>query len=266
MSLGRIVWHELVSTDAERAADFYSKLFEWKRTSRGWEHRLTTKAPSGEDHPVASITQLPSEAADGLPSLWMVYVHVGDEGKDMDTVLTRAGDAGLEAGSRRMVRSEGASRLGFQLLAQRSAALTVPMAHNQVSSPAARNRKPMVGCFCWNQLTVHRDRVGGLAKDFEAVFGWKLSRNGEPHGTFHTGDGLPVAGWHEMDPESRSPDHWLPFVCVEDVEATIEGAEAAGGQLLAGPEHPTEKAERFAVLEDPTGGVIGIRGWVASVN
>jgi predicted enzyme related to lactoylglutathione lyase len=60
------------------------------------------------------------------------------------------------------------------------------------------------------------------------------------------------------------PD-WLGFVQVEDLDATIAHASTLGGQLVAPPSAP-ELASRFAIISDPTGGVIGIVQFVNDVN
>jgi predicted enzyme related to lactoylglutathione lyase len=57
-------------------------------------------------------------------------------------------------------------------------------------------------------------------------------------------------------PEGVSP-HWLPYVAVEDVDATIARARKLGGTIPLGPED-IPGIGRFGVLQDTTGAVVAI--------
>jgi predicted enzyme related to lactoylglutathione lyase len=47
-------------------------------------------------------------------------------------------------------------------------------------------------------------------------------------------------------------DNWLPYFKVEDVEQIIEKARQLGGSLVL-------KAEKVAILSDPTGAAFGVQ-------
>ena len=72
--------------------------------------------------------------------------------------------------------------------------------------------------------------------------------------------GRPVAGLRAKPPEgpaSCAPTAWTSYVTVDDVDARSARVAAAGGVVLAGPiDIPT--VGRMAIIQDPTGGVIGI--------
>ena len=73
---------------------------------------------------------------------------------------------------------------------------------------------------------------------------------------FRAGD-RPVAGIEKIPEGAQFPPHWLAYVAVDDVDATAKRAGELGGQVY---KEPTDipKVGRFAVLADPTGGVIAI--------
>jgi predicted enzyme related to lactoylglutathione lyase len=54
-----------------------------------------------------------------------------------------------------------------------------------------------------------------------------------------------------------APPHWLPYVAVDDVDATIARARKLGARIPVAPED-IPGIGRFGVLEDPTGGVLAI--------
>ena len=101
------------------------------------------------------------------------------------------------------------------------------------------------------------------ARDFYTdVLGWdtEVMDIGEgPYTVFKVGD-VPVAGLMarpQEGPAAGAPTVWTSYVTVDDVDARAARVADAGGVVLAGPvDVPT--VGRFAIVQDPTGGVIGI--------
>jgi len=60
------------------------------------------------------------------------------------------------------------------------------------------------------------------------------------------------AGMMKMPPQAEAPPHWLPYIAVEDVDATSKKCEELGGRVYCQPTH-IPKVGRFAVLADPEG-------------
>jgi hypothetical protein len=58
-------------------------------------------------------------------------------------------------------------------------------------------------------------------------------------------------------PKPGVPAHWVPYVIVDNVDATLKKTKKLRGKILAGP-FDIPKVGRIAVLRDPQGGVIGI--------
>ena len=70
----------------------------------------------------------------------------------------------------------------------------------------------------------------------------------------------PVGGVHQLPEEAKeqgAPSHWLAYVCVDDVAAKMEEAEAAGGGIVMGPMDIPEVG-RIAIIRDPQGAVLAI--------
>ena len=82
--------------------------------------------------------------------------------------------------------------------------------------------------------------------------------------TVFKADDRPVAGLMAglmarpaQGPASCAPTAWTSYVTVDDVDARTARVAGAGGVVLAGPmDIPT--VGRMAIIQDPTGGVIGI--------
>jgi uncharacterized protein len=68
----------------------------------------------------------------------------------------------------------------------------------------------------------------------------------------------PVGGIFDMNkPEFEGlPPHWFAYVAVDDVDARVAKATAAGAKLLR-PLFDVPDGGRIAILQDPTGAALG---------
>ena len=89
--LGRFSWHELMTTDYKKAFDFYRQLFGWEKTGEmdmGGGNMYFMYGMKGK--PFGGIFTRPPEMA-GMPPFWMVYVHVKDVKKAVETATKSGG-------------------------------------------------------------------------------------------------------------------------------------------------------------------------------
>ena len=99
------------------------------------------------------------------------------------------------------------------------------------------------------------------ARDFySAVIGWDtevMDIGMGPYTVLKAGGG-PAAGMMAKPPQAAcAPNAWTSYVTVDDVDACAARVAGAGGTVLNGPvDIPT--VGRLAIIQDPTGGVIGI--------
>lgn len=79
-----------------------------------------------------------------------------------------------------------------------------------------------------------------------------------PDGTYHvlSSGGVGRGGVSSHLP-AGVPPHWLPYVYVDDPDATVARARQHGARIRSGPED-IPGIGRFAVLEDPTGAVLAV--------
>ena len=81
-------------------------------------------------------------------------------------------------------------------------------------------------------FAVHADDVGRAAKFYEAVFGWTFEAWGPPNFFLIHGAGLQGALQKRAEPVSEGGLRGFEMtVGVDDVDATGEAAEAAGGKI-----------------------------------
>ena len=114
------------------------------------------------------------------------------------------------------------------------------------------------GSFYWNEL-VTRD-VEKAKNFYGATIGWTFDGMPMPDGTYWVakmGDkavsGLfPIAGpqWDGV------PEHWMSYLAVDDVDARVKKAVAAGAKLMK-PIFDIPGVGRIAILTEPGGAGIG---------
>jgi predicted enzyme related to lactoylglutathione lyase len=120
------------------------------------------------------------------------------------------------------------------------------------------------GHFYWNELMT-RDPAAVRAF-YEATVGWRFAEHrltdGAPYWVAFADD-KPVAGIYLMSGPAFEgvPDNWMPYLAVDNVEARVEQALAAGAKLIR-PVFAVPEVGRFAILSQPGGGAIG---WMTPV-
>ncbi len=118
----------------------------------------------------------------------------------------------------------------------------------------------LLGKVVWRELMT-KD-FEGAKKFYGALFGWNwqempIGDTGMTYTIILAGE-TGVGGMMDASklPNSEQiPSHWLAYVSVADVDAAAKKAQDLGGKLLAGPDD-IPNVGRFAVVQDPQGGVI----------
>lgn len=114
------------------------------------------------------------------------------------------------------------------------------------------------GRFVWYDLMTGDPQ---RAVDFyTGLVGWGTEQwqGGQTPYTMWTREGKPLGGVMELPEEARAagaPPHWLGYVGVADVDATVEKVTAAGGKVWVAPTD-IPSVGRFAVFGDPQGAVV----------
>lgn len=120
------------------------------------------------------------------------------------------------------------------------------------------------GHFNWNELrTRNAERA---MKFYKETIGWAFDASQTPDGLTYwvaTMDGKPVAGLFPLDnPQFDGvPESWMSFLAVDDVDARVKKATAAGAKLVM-PIFDVPNVGRIAMLLEPSGAGIG---WITPV-
>ena len=114
-----------------------------------------------------------------------------------------------------------------------------------------------IGEIGWIDLTVAP--ASSVADFYSEVVGWRkepVSMGAYDDFNMVSPHGAAVGVCHARGDNAHMPPLWLMYVNVESVRNSIARCEALGGKLRIGPK--TMAGQQFAVIEDPSGAVVGI--------
>jgi predicted enzyme related to lactoylglutathione lyase len=245
---GRFVWHELMTTDTDAAAAFYSKVVPWKTQDSGMPSYTLWMAGKTQ---VGGLTGLPSDGDSGTPPHWIVYIATPDVD---DTVA-----AAERLGGKVLKGPTDIPNMG------RYAVLTDPQgATFAVYTPPgpppeganAANNGP--GEFGWHELaTTDQDAAVSF---YTELFGWE---KGAAHDMGGMGiyqliqhNGADVGGIFTLQ-AAATPPNWLSYVRVADCTKATNAAKAGGARILNGPME-VPGGSWISQIMDPQGGAFAV--------
>jgi len=243
---GKFVWFELITADAKKAQGFYAEVLGWNTQAfpmgdSTYEMILTGKTPD------TMIGGYGSLKKPGQPAHWISYVSVEDVDKAAKLATENGGkiieppyDIPTVGRTARIADPQGAELCAFKSVS---------------GDPPDGPGKP--GNFFWNEL--HTSDPKSALAFCEKVIGFShQSMDTGPGGTYHviSKGGVDRGGvTHHLPP--GVPPHWLPYVNVEDPDATTQRAKKHGATMVMDPAD-IPGVGRFAVLRDPTGAVLAV--------
>ena len=117
-----------------------------------------------------------------------------------------------------------------------------------------------IGRFCWLDLAA--TDAGSATAFYGGLFGWQAQEQAANNGSFirMSLSGRDVGSIYQLrnaQIEHGMPSHWTPYVCVGDLEETVQRAGSLGGRVLVSPFTVTGIA-RIAVIADSVGACVGL--------
>jgi predicted enzyme related to lactoylglutathione lyase len=97
-------------------------------------------------------------------------------------------------------------------------------------------------------------------KFYQGLFDWKLEDmpmgNGMSYTGINVGEGTGGGMW--TNPAApNGPSHWLAYVNVENIDATIDKVKSLGGTVVQ-PKTEVPDMGWYSVITDPSGAVLGL--------
>jgi predicted enzyme related to lactoylglutathione lyase len=246
--VGQIIWHDLMTTDVDRATAFYTALLGWELEPWEMEGQTYQMIKANDQQHGGFVSLDPSH---GHPSHWTGYVAV----EDIDATVAAARGAGATIA----VEPTPIPEVGrFAVLADPQGAV-ISLLQPAYDSPAP------TGAFAWDELlAVDPD---GAKAFYERALGWtSAGMDMGEHGSytlFKRAGGEDAAGMLQKPAETGGPAAWLPYLQSGDVDADFARAKELGATAFVEPAE-IPGIGRFAVLADPTGATFGLWGQAES--
>ena len=94
---------------------------------------------------------------------------------------------------------------------------------------------------------------------YQGIFDWRFEDmpmgNGMSYTGIHVGEGTGGGMW--TNPADNGAAHWLAYVNVDNIEATIEKVKFSGGAVVQ-PKTEVPDMGWYSVITDPSGAVLGL--------
>ena len=261
--VGKVVWHDLLTHDADAALDFYGSLF-------GWGFKESEEAPgrywdiTREAQAIGGVFAADADYLDAL--LWLVSLSV----PDVDGFASRAGGLGASV---TVPPADLPNRGRYAVLEDPQGAFFVVLRSTAGDPRDTQDRDP--GEWLWSELWT--TDVRGAVDFYEGLMGYRSEGiaarleevEEDEYGEAMAEGDLPVvffamysgekvrAGIHQLPAED--PPHWLPYVAVRDVREAVARAVELGAEVLLPPEAVNNG--EAAILADPTGAPFGVQQW-----
>ena len=242
--VGKVIWNDLLTEDADAARRFYGEMFGWTfDTSTSRDGRPYWLAKSGDIY-VGGILSVAKPADGGKLTRWLPYVSVADVDRALANVATAGGKVAKTAQTNigpiaAIVDTEGA---------------VLGLARSRIGDPDDRTTQAAPGRVIWTELLSNDPQRA--ASFYSNVVGYgvtTIDRRGGKY-TMLTGHDAQRAGI-QLNPDKSWDPVWLTYFGVDDPAASAAKAESLGAKILL-PVSPQVREGTMAVIQDPTGAVL----------
>ncbi|HKH44537.1 MAG TPA: VOC family protein [Thermoanaerobaculia bacterium] len=248
LPVGRFVWHDLMTTDIEKAQQYYTDLL-------GWTYKEFDMGEGGTYRMIhAGGTEwggfMPADPAQGMPAQWISYVTV----PDVDAAIAKA----QELGGQVVVPAMDIPTVGrFAIISSPNGASISPYTPEPRQGETPPDPAPAPGTFVWHELLARDPEADG--KFFAEIFGWRIEEAPMGEMTYYLfkrlDTGKDAGGMLQMPGEAQGPSAWIPYVQVENADATAARVKELGGKVWFEP-RDIPGVGRFTATSDPLGAMI----------
>lgn len=244
---GKLVWVDLLTTDIQRAAAFYTSVFGWQSNTASDD---TYVELSHDGRVMSSIVLYEDDQASDGDARWLVSMSVPDVDAAVDKVAANGGQI-LEAAT------DLPDRGRYAVISDSQGALAMLL---RATGGDPGDSAPIPDEWAFAELWT--DDVEAAVSFYQKVIGYKVARVPGNSGTERIvlgTDGKARATvvklpWDDVEP------NWLPHIAVASMSSTLQRIIDAGGTVLV-RSGETDKAGTAAIAMDPTGGVFAIQQW-----
>ena len=220
---GRIVWHDLETSDRGAAKSFYTSIAPWK--TEPFDEAKDYEMWTLDGEPIGGVSSLP--ASSGRTPHWLPYVCV----YDVDALARQAESLG---GRVKVKPTEIPHVGGWAVIADPQGA---PIGvFEPAESPPGHEGEPAIGEFSWHELAT--DDYKAAAEFYRALFRWEKTSEydmGEMGIYYMFGQHGATYGGMFNRPPQIPVSSWLCYVRVNSVKPVADKVKELGGSVMNGP-------------------------------
>lgn len=241
---GKFVWFELSTPQTKDAIAFYSETLGFKVHEMDMgDFVYTMFAANAEAKPHSGLP--PRQPGDTSPAHWLSYVSVPSVDESLSAVKANGGSVLVPAMDIPVGR--------LAVVADPQGAAFALWTGND-DDPA--DGLSETGGWHWNELWA-KD-ADAVLPFYTAVLGYEVESMDMPNGKYHVlKTGETPRGGVMTSPDANIPAMWLPYIHVDDADATVARAKSNGGdpkgELMTVP-----GVGRFGIFLDSVGAAIGV--------
>ena len=253
---GSFIWYELMTTDAERAKDFYDAVVGWTIGDASPEFQGYRMIGRSDGQFTGGVLPLTHEMQQhGARPMWLGYINVADVDDDAASIEAAGGKVLMKhdiPNVGRIAMVTDPQGVPFYIMKPIPPAGD-PNARSDVYSREAPQR------VAWNELATS-DQQGAI-HFYLGQFGWTRG-DAMPMGEMgtyqllnHDGDTIGAV----MTKAPDKPSRWRFYIRVDDVDRAKSTIESNGGTVVHGPVE-VPGGDRILIGIDPQGAEFALVG------
>lgn len=239
----RFCWYGCLSTDVEAAKAFYSNVIGWNvETMPMGDTDATMFSASGDK----IFAHLAEPAMEGVPSHWSSFLRVDD----VDTSTKAA----VNNGGTQIMPPTDIPPGRFSVISTPSGA-SMALFH-EANPEESQHHESAPGLVHWVEL--NSQNINTDVTWLKKTFGFDTSEMAMPFGPYYILQSNDNPRGGAMASQSKDePSMWLIWIHVANVDETVKKATENNGKIIS-PLLDLPDVGRIAVIQDPTGGVLGV--------
>jgi uncharacterized protein len=251
---GDFVWHELRTTDAKGAEDFYTHVVGWQAKSSGDPGGVPYKLLSVGDLSTAGLMQLtPEMLAGGMKPGWVGFIGVDD----VDAYAKRI----EQVGGKLHCPPQDIPTIGRFASVEDPQGAAFLLFKGSLNYAPPRPPAGSPGTVGWNELSANDEQSAWPF--YSSLFGWAVDSTMDmgPNGIYRifNNGAAPIGAMMTRDPSKSPAPFWLYYFNVDDIDAATTRIEEKNGQVLMGP-HQVPGDIWIVLGLDPQGAMFSIVG------
>jgi uncharacterized protein len=251
---GNFVWHELRTTDAKAAEDFYTHVIGWKAKGSGDPSVMPYTLFSAGGFDTAGLMQLTQPMLDGgMKPGWVGFIGVDD----VDAYAKRV----EQGGGKLHCPPQDIPTIGRFASAEDPQGAVFLLFKGSLDYAPPRPPFGSPGTVGWNELSANDEQTAWPF--YSNLFGWKQDSTMDmgPMGTYRifNNGGPQIGAIMTRDPSKSPAPFWLYYFNVEDIDAAAARIEEKKGQICMGP-HQVPGNLWIVLGLDPQGAMFSVVG------